>query len=449
MSIAFLRPALVGAAIIASGGILAGGLALGPAFAVGGSAYVGPFVVMHCTSNSACQQFGNQGTGIGVQGNNTNKSTSGVGVEGMASGGGTGVNGQAITGYGVAGSSTSSIGVFGSSYTGTAIQGETTAINGNSGVSGISNGTSGTGHGLYGRSANGEGVYGISTDGGDGVFGTSTSGYGVSGASTSSLGVSGTSTDGTAIQGETSATDGNSGVSGISNGTTGSGHGVYGRSSNGEGVYGSSTASNAVEGVSSAGGYAGVAGFQYGSDSTTGGPGVHAESADNTGEWPVIAAYGDNKFTSLFFAENKVTGANCGIGYDAVLACSGTADFKAYRARHVTSTGQHVLAYASESTSATLEDFGTAQMIDGVANVAIESRFAATIDRTAGYYVFLTPLGDTKGLFVSEKTPAGFQVRETQGGRSTIAFDYRIVARPLDAAGGRLPIAPEMRQPRN
>jgi hypothetical protein len=374
MSIAFLRPALVGAAIIASGGILAGGLALGPAFAVGGSANVGPFVVTHCTSNSPCQTYGNQGQGPAIEGNNTHKSAASVGVDGTATNGGTGVVGTGTSGFG--------------------------------------------------------------------VYGNSDSAYGVLGTSNSTEGVFGQSETSTAIQGESYATNGNSGVSGISNATTGSGHGIYGRSSNGEGVYGSSTSSNAVEGVSSAGGYAGIAGFQHGSDSTTGGPGVHAESADDTGVWPVIAAYGDNRFTSLFFAQNKVTGENCGISYEAVLSCTGTADFKAYRTRHLTSTGLHVLAYASESTSATLEDFGTAQMIDGVANVAIESRFATTIDRTTAYYVFLTPLGDTKGLYVSDKTPGGFQVRETQGGRSTLSFDYRIVARPLDAANDRLPVAP-------
>ena len=55
--------------------------------------------------------------------------------------------------------------------------------------------------------------------------------------------------------------------------------------------------------------------------------------------------------------------------------------------------------------------------------------------------MFLTPLGDTRGLYVSAKSPRSFTVRETQGGRATLAFDYRIVARPADAKAGRLPAA--------
>jgi hypothetical protein len=83
-------------------------------------------------------------------------------------------------------------------------------------------------------------------------------------------------------------------------------------------------------------------------------------------------------------------------------------------------------------------------MHGGVANVSFERDFASTIDRNSPYYVFLTPLGDARGLYVSIKAPSGFQVRETEHGRSSIAFDYRIVARPLGAKNDRLPRAPAM-----
>jgi hypothetical protein len=38
----------------------------------------------------------------------------------------------------------------------------------------------------------------------------------------------------------------------------------------------------------------------------------------------------------------------------------------------------------------------------------------------------------------SQKTAAGFVLREPQGARSTLAFEYRIVARPLHADEARL-----------
>jgi hypothetical protein len=379
MRFKFLRPVLSVAAIVASAGILAGGLALGPAFAVGGSAHVGPFVVTHCTSDSPCQTYGNQGMGVGVQGNNTNASSLGTGVVGSATGGGTGVAGQATTGVG--------------------------------------------------------------------VTGTSSSGYGVTGTSSSSYGVLGSSSTGTAVQGVTIATNGNSGTSGISNGTTGSAHGVYGRSSNGQGVYGQSSSNNGVEGHSTATGGSGVAGIQRGTSSGNG-VGVYSESADTTNNYEALEAKADSSTTYIFEGFNNTTNGLCTIDYNAALACTGGADFKNVRTRHLTSLGQHVLAYASESTSATLEDFGVARMVAGVANVAIDPAFGATINRALPYYVFLTPLGDAS-LYISDESASGFQVRETHGGRSTLSFDYRIVARPLDAMGDRLPIAPAMRQPRS
>jgi hypothetical protein len=106
-----------------------------------------------------------------------------------------------------------------------------------------------------------------------------------------------------------------------------------------------------------------------------------------------------------------------------------------------------VLAYAAESASRTIEDAGTARMSDGVANVQIDPAFASVMDRK-WYYVFLTPLGDTRGLYVSMKTASAFQVRETERGRSNLAFDYRIVAHPLGAKDDRLPPAPAMRRHR-
>jgi hypothetical protein len=45
------------------------------------------------------------------------------------------------------------------------------------------------------------------------------------------------------------------------------------------------------------------------------------------------------------------------------------------------------------------------------------------------YHVFLTANGDCKGLYVSQKSATSFEVRELGGGNSSIAFDYRIMAK--------------------
>ncbi|MGA7355610.1 MAG: hypothetical protein WA431_15360 [Candidatus Cybelea sp.] len=248
------------------------------------------------------------------------------------------------------------------------------------------------------------------------------------------------------VHGVTSSTNGNSGTSGISTGMSGSAHGVYGRSSNGQGVYGTSSSDNGVEGHSTGSGASGVAGIQRGMSSGSG-DGVYAESADTTNFYEALEAKADSSNTYIFEGYNASTNGLCTIDYNATLACTGGAVVKNLRTRHRNADGQHVLAYAAESATATIEDVGTARMYRGIANVAINPAFASVMDRK-WYYVFLTPLGDTRGLYVSMKTASAFQVRETEHGRSSLEFDYRIVAHPLDAENDRLPLAPAMRRPR-
>ncbi len=91
--------------------------------------------------------------------------------------------------------------------------------------------------------------------------------------------------------------------------------------------------------------------------------------------------------------------------------------------------GRSVLLYANESPEYWYEDFGTVRLRNGRALVKIDPTFAATTNTGVGYKVFLTPNGNTRGLYVIRKTATTFEVRESNGGRSNISFDYRIVAK--------------------
>jgi len=212
-----------------------------------------------------------------------------------------------------------------------------------------------------------------------------------------------------------------------------------------DGVDGNSSAHNGVTGTSTKAGASGVSGTMSGTSSNNGN-GVFAASSDSTGVFQALEARGNNALTDIFYGVNASNNDACLIDPFADLSCSGTIQGNAVRARHETAVGQRVLTYAAESASATLEDVGTAHLVNGVANVAFDRAFAATIDRSQ-YHVFLTPMGDTRGLYVSLKAPAGFQVRENMGGRSTVGFDYRIISRPLDAKRDRLPVAASRKVP--
>jgi hypothetical protein len=99
--------------------------------------------------------------------------------------------------------------------------------------------------------------------------------------------------------------------------------------------------------------------------------------------------------------------------------------------------GSHRLLYSMESPECWFEDFGTASLRGGKARVKLERDFAALI-RSSDYHVFFTPLGDCNGLYVSARRGGAFEVRELNGGRSNVRFDYRIVGRRKDISAPRL-----------
>lgn len=284
------------------------------------------------------------------------------------------------------------------------------------------------------------------------------------------FGVLGKSAAGTGVQGNSTATNKNSGVAGVNSATSGAGYGVYGRSSNGPGIYGTSATHNGIEGhastpsTSGVAGYwepcgscyarnaAGVYGFASGYSSAEygygeGTYGVSAETDAGNDRGAAILAKTDSG-ADIFQGLGNGGSSLCIIDHSANLTCSGTIQGGAdVTIRHRTNEGRSVVAYASQEATETIEDVGTARISGGLANVRIDPAFVSVMDHK-WYYVFLTPMGDTRGLYVSMKTASGFQVRENERGRSNVQFDYRIVAHPVDAKYDRLPDAPAMPRPR-
>ena len=279
----------------------------------------------------------------------------------------------------------------------------------------------GSGGGILAESKDLYGLLGISSaTGGDGVYGedTGSAGNGVAGiGGQSGAGVSGsdTSTDGVGVYG-TGATYG---VEGNSSSTLGAG--VYGNGSGSEtyGVYGYASSAPGVYGYSNSaeGGY-----FENNNSSyytllayngVKGGYPFAAEAA--SGQF-YVDGNGDGYFTGYVTALG---------GYQTVI-----------RSRD----GQNLGASVALTPQATMEDTGTARLVDGEGVVRFASDFASTIDAARGYQVFLTPKGETRGwLYVAAEYEGGFIVREGLRGRSSVYFDYRIVAHPHGLSDARLP----------
>ena len=99
-----------------------------------------------------------------------------------------------------------------------------------------------------------------------------------------------------------------------------------------------------------------------------------------------------------------------------------------------------VTEYAPTETEPTIDDNGEATLVDGVANVALDPKFANVIDTSSQYLVSVTPEGDCRGLYVSNRASSGFTVRELQGGHANVSFEYRITAKRFGVHAARLPM---------
>jgi hypothetical protein len=252
-----------------------------------------------------------------------------------------------------------------------------------------------------------------------GVLGSSTKSPGIAGFSNGSFGVWGYSTWAPGIRGDSASNVGVAGASNDSDGVSGSslnGYGVFGESDSSSGVVGTAGAAGpAVPNVPNIAGVVGSSDARFGvigtSNATTGVVGFSNNSIGVVGQ-----TNNPGSFAGFFVGNVHVTGN---------LTLTGTKS-----AAVPFPDGSHRLLYCMESPELWFEDFGAAKLKGGRAVVKLDADFAKVIKRD--YRVFLTPEGDCRGLYVRRRRAASFEVRELMGGKSAIAFSYRIVGRRKD-----------------
>jgi hypothetical protein len=118
-------------------------------------------------------------------------------------------------------------------------------------------------------------------------------------------------------------------------------------------------------------------------------------------------------------------GGMCGINQTGNLSCTG-------QVKAVVSSrdgARQVETYTVQSAENWVEDYGSGELNHGSATVMVEPAFSDTVNTGVEFHVFLTPGGDCKGLYVTNKTAGSFEVLELGGGTSSIPFDYKIVAK--------------------
>ena len=364
--------------------------------------------------------------GNGVFGNATSTSGFANGVFGQtASPGGSGVLGieNATTGFnsGVSGQSASAngTGVFGSSFQWVGVGGQATAPSGGPaygvwgdslstngiGVAGYEDATSGYTNGVFGQSVSpdGNGIVGVN----NAITGPCNQNFCAAGIGVRGI-ANGTNGNAYGVLGSTATTGFGAGVLGSADATTGQAFGVFGQSNspNGNAIFGHA--------FSTSGFPTAVVGFL---NSPQGG--VAGQFVAHTGAGLILQGLSGPNFNQVFSVD-----ANGNLNISGNLVVTGTKSSTAKL-----QNGREVALYAVESPENWFEDFGSAELKSGVAWVPFDASFAEATNAAVTYHVFLTPNGDSNGLYVARKTATGFEVREHGGGGSNVAFDYRIVVR--------------------
>ena len=269
-------------------------------------------------------------------------------------------------------------------------------------------GASGSSYGVLGQSTSNIGVYGASADG-RGVYASSTNDIALFAVSTNSDGIYATAfaTGKAAIKGQAQGND----AAGLFNGTVI----VNGTQTN------TSTTTNGMIGYTSAGNCAGL----YGVAQSASSYGVVGKASSTAG------------LGGLFYGGVTMTGA---------LTVYGT---KSAAVPHP--DGSHRLVYCMESPDNWFEDFGTAKLAAGKADIALDGDFAAIV-KIEDYHVFLTEYEDNSGLFVTGRTAKGVTVRAKGNAAASGSFSYRIVAKRKDIdvprlAKTALPVQPKLLPP--
>ncbi|HEY5096132.1 MAG TPA: hypothetical protein VII69_13530 [Candidatus Eremiobacteraceae bacterium] len=404
--------------------------------------------IFSCDSIKPCLQWNNSGSGDSIKG----VSTSGAAIEGQTK---FNSNGKTAGKSGMIGADVSTAGTLNSGVSGTSTNG--------TGVTGTETGSAGQ-NGVAGFSAStfGSGVYGQNSSTGAGVAGSNTS-------TSRSSGASGLLANGGAA---------NDGIHSFA----GSGNALYAFSQSGTALFANqganttapelylqdtSSSKNAIiQAVGPSGDVFDV--FSGGGVSTQGnlivsGAGAFGGNTSVTGNLVVSSSSGSSFTNSAGNNHDTLTVYAGGVGTDSEVFT--VRDHNGGEEMLATDTGdviiegllysrgscingcmvgekhlRSVAEYAPVETEPTIEDNGEATLTGGSAYVALDPKFANVIDKTAAYLVSVTPEGDCGGLFVAQRLPAGFTVRELRNGHDSLPFEYRIVAKRFGVQAPRLPM---------
>ncbi len=293
----------------------------------------------------------------------------------------------------------------------------------------------------------GDAVYGQQTGTGNGVRGlTNSSGRGVIGIHIGAAG-------GFGVQGQTSSATG-IGVFGISTSTANTATAVLGQvGGTGTGVVGFNTgATNGLGVFGQSGGAGGIGGFFVNSNASgtglvSGGNGLATSYFLTTGTG---ASFNGQQYGIYSFAWSGNTTLSAGGFFrDSVsaaqditvrVACYDAGTQYKIRGGGAVSTivkdlsGEDRTMFCPEATEVLFEDYGVGQLLNGSAKISLDEIYAKniTVNDKHPLRVFIQLEGDCNGVYVTNKSKNGFEVKELSGGTSNVKFTYKVIGNRAD-----------------
>ena len=292
----------------------------------------------------------------------------------------------------------------------------------------------------------GNAVYGQQTGTGNGINGlTNSTGRGVIGIH---IGAGG----GTGTQGQSSSASG-IGVVGINTNATATARGIIGQANgDGVGVLGQATGTSGVGVFGTMSGTGGIGGFftngnASGTGLLAGGNNLPSNYYLTTGTG---ASFNGQQYGMYSFAWSGNTTLSAGGFFrDSVsVANQSSARVAAYVAgtdykiigSGIVSTivedvsGNNRIMFCPEATEVLFEDYGSGQLVNGHVRVELDPIFAKniTVNSKHELRVFIQLEGDCNGVYVTNKSGNGFEVKELGGGNSNVKFTYKVIGNRAD-----------------
>jgi len=92
-----------------------------------------------------------------------------------------------------------------------------------------------------------------------------------------------------------------------------------------------------------------------------------------------------------------------------------------------TNNSQRTISYTATSTEVDVTTRGTGKLTNGESFITFKEAFKNLVSSEEGINITITPMGETNGVYISEVTCEGFDVKENRNGSSNVSFNWTAI----------------------